>query len=288
MESNQEVVKEELKNDLVFTRYLYSKIHVKQSLLLSLLDHNYNECLFWVYELYFSGFQDECYEYIFMIYDMIYKKTNLKFIVFLEKTFKEWDEEPEKHWLIGTIVGTLCFCDYNLEDFVLSYFQITSHQIPLEEKKKTFIIRLKEEDMVQFIDKPNTDLSRKYLKSACHFPLRTETNRLFKGCLDGLRYHFHNNWLFYASYSPVWMERIKEFQGWVDEDSIKVFFENEDFEEEFYNKWGLEPDEQTSELQNMILGDNVEQIYVKDFCEKYRCIIPTKKIKIREPTVHQP
>ena len=279
MESNQELVEEEVKNPLIFTRYLYSKTHVKQSLFLSLLDHNYNECLFWMYELYFSGFQEECYEYVFMIYDEIYKKNNPKFILFLEKTFNEWKEDPEKHWLIGTIVGTLCFCDYNLEDFVRSYFQITCHQIPLEEKKKTLIIRLKEEDMVQFIDKPITDPSWKYLKTACHFALRTETNRLFKGSLENIRYNFHNHWLFYASYSPVWMDRIKKFHGWVDEDSIKVFFENEDFEEEFYNKWGLEPDEQSSEIQNRILGDNVEQMGVKDFCEKYKCIIPTKILK---------
>jgi hypothetical protein len=267
---------------LIFTRYLYSKIHVKQSLLLSLLDKNYNECLFWIYELYFSGFQEECYEYIFTIYDEIYKKTNPKLLKFLEKSYYEWKEDPEKHWLIGTVVGTLCFCDYDLEEFIWSYFQITSHQIPIEEKKKTFIIRLKEEDMIQFVDKPNTNPSRKYLKSVCHFPLRTEANRLFKGSLEDLRDNFYNNWLYYASFSPVWLDRIMEFRGSVDDDSLKVVFENEDLEQEFHNKWGLETDEQSSEIQDIILGDTKEQMGIKEFCEKYRCIIPTKRIKKKE------
>jgi len=287
MDSNEEPIQEIIENVLIFTRYLYSKIHVKQSLLLSLLDKNYNECLFWIYELYFSGFQQECYEYIFTIYDEIYKKTNPNLLKFLEKTYDEWEETPEKHWLIGTIVGTLCFCDYNLEEFIWSYFQITCHQIPLEEKKKTLIIRLKEEDMIQFSNKPIIVPSWKYLKSVCYFPLRTETNRLFKNNVENIRHQLHNHWLYYASFSPVWMNRIQEFHGWVDEDFMKIVFENEAFEEEFYNNWGLEPDEQSLEIQNIILGDTKEQLGIKDFCEKYGCIIPTKKIKMKPKSANK-
>jgi len=243
--------------------------------------------LFWIYELYFSGFQQECYEYIFTIYDEIYKKTNPNLLKFLEKTYDEWEETPEKHWLIGTIVGTLCFCDYNLEEFIWSYFQITCHQIPLEEKKKTLIIRLKEEDMIQFSNKPITVPSWKYLKSVCYFPLRTETNRLFKNNMENIRHQLHNHWLYYASFSPVWMNRIQEFHGWVDEDFMKIVFENEAFEEEFYNNWGVEPDEQSLEIQNIILGDTKEQMGIKDFCEKYGCVIPTKKIKMKPKSANK-
>jgi hypothetical protein len=70
-----------------------------------------------------------------------------------------------------------------------------------------------------------------------------------------------------------------EFRGSVDDDSLKVVFENEDLEQEFHNKWGLETDEQSSEIQDIILGDTKEQMGIKEFCEKYGCIIPTKRIK---------
>ena len=40
-----------------------------------------------------------------------------------------------------------------------------------------------------------------------------------------------NNWLFYASYSPLWKERIEEYHGIIDEDNEKVHFENDDYKD---------------------------------------------------------
>jgi hypothetical protein len=56
---------------IVFTRYLYPMVDVKQSLLLSLLDKNSNEALFWAYELFHSGFEENTFDYIYSIYDII-------------------------------------------------------------------------------------------------------------------------------------------------------------------------------------------------------------------------
>jgi hypothetical protein len=57
-----------------------------------------------------------------------------------------------------------------------------------------------------------------------------------------------NNWLYHASLSPIWSDRIESFQG-----SIKckhITFLNGDCEELFYEHFGLEPDEQKKEIQN--------------------------------------
>ena len=62
--------------NLVFTRYLYPKLDVKQSLLIALLDRNSNKALFWAYELYYSGFEEDLFEYIYNIYDSFYKLEN--------------------------------------------------------------------------------------------------------------------------------------------------------------------------------------------------------------------
>lgn len=55
------------KNTIVLSRYLYSITDVRQSLFLSILEHNTEQALFWGYELYFSGFQEEAFDYLMEI-----------------------------------------------------------------------------------------------------------------------------------------------------------------------------------------------------------------------------
>jgi hypothetical protein len=56
-----------------------------------------------------------------------------------------------------------------------------------------------------------------------------------------------DNWLFHASFSPLWKERIESHGGCVTKN--KVTFENEDSEEQFNEHFNLEPDEQKLEVQ---------------------------------------
>ena len=58
---------------VILTRYLYNKTEVKQCLFLSLLEHNMDEALFWGYELYYSWFEEEAFEFITLILNTIYK-----------------------------------------------------------------------------------------------------------------------------------------------------------------------------------------------------------------------
>ena len=54
---------------LTLTRYLYITDEVKYSLLLSLIDKkDINSVLFWTYELYYSGREEELFQYIRTIY----------------------------------------------------------------------------------------------------------------------------------------------------------------------------------------------------------------------------
>jgi hypothetical protein len=67
---------------------------------------------------------------------------------------------------------------------------------------------------------------------------------------------YREYWLYYASFSPLWKERIVKHNGFIDETNKKIMFtENEtknsdDNEEAFYNEFGYEPDEQKIETQN--------------------------------------
>ena len=53
---------------LVYTRYLYAVLEVKQSLLIALLEKQLDEALFWAYELYYSGFTHNVYSYVFIYF----------------------------------------------------------------------------------------------------------------------------------------------------------------------------------------------------------------------------
>ena len=57
------------------------------------------------------------------------------------------------------------------------------------------------------------------------------------------------NWEYHASFSPLWQERIKIYNGIVEHERKKVTFISDDDLENFYENYGLEPDEQKKETQ---------------------------------------
>ena len=60
---------------------------------------------------------------------------------------------------------------------------------------------------------------------------------------------YRDYWLGCAARSPVWLSRIHEYGGSVTE-AGKVAFNNDELEDDFSNKYNLEPDEQKLETQN--------------------------------------
>jgi len=66
---------------------------------------------------------------------------------------------------------------------------------------------------------------------------------------------YYDDWLYYASFSPLWKYRIEEYNGIIDHKNQKVDFDDlEIYEndntrfEEFYNHYNLEPDEQPIDI----------------------------------------
>jgi hypothetical protein len=60
---------------------------------------------------------------------------------------------------------------------------------------------------------------------------------------------YRSHWEYYASFSPLWQERIKLYNGIIEHDRRKVTFSDDDDLENFYENYGLEPDEQKKETQ---------------------------------------
>ena len=81
------------------------------------------------------------------------------------------------------------------------------------------------------------------------------------------------NWLYFASNSQTWLDRITEFGGKKNDETMKIEFPNDDLLDCFYDIWGLEPDEQPKDLQEKIIGKfPVTQLSINDFCNKYGSI----------------
>jgi hypothetical protein len=266
-------------DEIAFTRYLYPKVFVKQSIMLALLEHNYDETMFWTYELYFSGFEDETYDFIFKLYHDIYRYDNPKLIKFMETTRDVWYNNSLQYWLIGSIVATLCYCNFRLDKFVENYFKVHCSHIE-QHSKKLVIIQLREQDIREYKINRHVDPPRNYLGLVCKYPIRNNMNRLFMSDIPDLQKKWYYNWEFYAGQSPLWQERFDDFHARISMRDQKVIFEDEDWKEAFYERWNLEPDEQSLEIQHIILGNKEEkQLSLKEFCQKYGCPLLTKLIR---------
>jgi hypothetical protein len=216
---------------------------VKHSLFIALLDKSWDESLFWAFELYFSGFEEETYLYLMEIYEQLYEKENPKLRTLLEKTHIDQPAE------IGTIVATLVNRPYSLTGFMETFFQVRCCETPSEKKMK-YVVHLKTEDLLPYQTRPcGLTVPRLYLRQVCRYDIHKHIQTLFKCPVVDFAQPYYMNWLYYAARSPVWAGRIAEFGGEVDDDNEQVVFPDDDAHEEFHLKWEFEPDEQPLDVQ---------------------------------------
>lgn len=262
-------------DSLILTRYLYSKIEVKQSLLISLLEQHYDESLFWAFELYFSGFQDDAFNFIIDMYDTLYAKTNPKLLQFITKQRAAWIIDNSQHWLFGSIVATLCHRNYSLSKFMQTYFGVKTttieqqNQTQLKTKKHNLCICLKSADIEQYktIQVANPF---HYLKTVCKYAARKEINQLFNIENADFRQQFWYSWQYYANRSPYWADIFEEYGGVANDETKTIDFDDDDCAELFNNDWNIDPDEQCKETQEKIIGNcSTVQLSIKEFCSKY-------------------
>ena len=219
----------------VFTRYLYEKLHVKYSLLCAMTSGEREESLFWAYELYHSGFQEYTWNLLQDIYTKYYEAANPRFKVWFDELYGQWQKTADP-CLIGSIVGTLVTRSVN-----------ANSDNPVQEK---FLILYQEDrhNTLAPIQKPYRYLETvtKYaVWSAAQYTVETVCGLSAEKIREA---YLGPNWLFYCRKTPAWLYRIDEFVGTVDDDDRKIAFKSDDDLEAFYERWGFEPDEQTTEM----------------------------------------
>ena len=277
------------------TRYLYSAVDVRQSLLLAILDGELDEALFWAFELYYTDdfvggevIDESAFHYVVDIYHTIFQKHNAG----IEKWIQTKLPEQDRAVALGSLVQTLVGRQYSVCDFITTYLHIKCvDKVISDTPVKKLCILLRKEDIAKY-ETIDCDDPRKVLKNSCRYAVRQNVHALFKTFVpSNMRELWRNDWLYYAARSPVWLYRIDEFEGAVNNEKKTVDFDDEDYDdndttlsERFYLKWNYDPDEQGVEIRDRIIGklaDDTEQMTVQAFCCKYGATIPTKKLKIR-------
>lgn len=132
---------------------------------------------------------------------------------------------------------------------------------------KKYIIK-ETKDILQYKTKPVVELRGwKIPHRECTYILNLKPSTTNKYI-----YHY-DNWLYFASKSPLWRNRISRHKGRIEDTHKRVIFDNVDNEEQFFNFYNYEPDEQSLDVQSKWLGkkiyDSWEHIYEKHKCEPY-------------------
>ena len=273
------------------TRYLYSRIEVKQSLFISLLQKDISQSLFWGYELYYSGFQEETFDFINDIYKEIYEKLNPDLKPFVDRMILEWTERNnnDKDCNLGSIIYTLALREYDIVAFTkakLSY-NITKDDPDIIDTPLCHCIMLPEhieKYKTHVVSTENGEKAYRVLSTLKLYPIIKDHNTLFDTRMpEDFKNIYHaplEEWLFYAARSPIWLQRIEEHNGTIDYDNMKVVFEDEDDEQRFCELWDYEQDELPSNIHELSLGTGKEkQLTMKQFCKKHKYTVVSKITK---------
>ena len=81
---------------------------------------------------------------------------------------------------------------------------------------------------------------------------------------------YRDNWCYYASFSPLWQERISNCHGTIDHCNKKIIFNDDNDNENFYQNYGLEPDEQKIDIQEKTTQNIKQEGTCLQFYKKHK------------------
>lgn len=261
---------------LVLTRYLYVKEDVLASLCFAILDKQSDEAIFWACELYYSGFEKDVADYVMAIYRELFRPLNPRLEPFLETMRASWNEGAE---YVATMVRNLASParSYDVSWFVS---RETNPPIGTIRDRKLFVhVRAADVEKYKTIDCVQGELRPwQVLDRACIYSVRRYGMELFE-CIhrpeeandwDELVETHRKQWVYYASFSPIWARRIAKYGGTICHDTQCVLFDEDENEEAWYDEYGYDLDEQPLKVhQNLGLIDPVEQMTVQEFSRFY-------------------
>ncbi len=163
-------------------------------------------------------------------------------------------------------------CDPKLLLVVKTLTLFTEKQNLIE--TKNFYVSVEDNDIVNYITVSECD-PNKVLQIIS--PDITNINMLNLFQINRLKYKsdeltnmYNYYWLYHASFSPIWHNRIKKYYGWIDYNKLDIKFKSDYYFEEFYNKYNYEPDEQPLTIKHKSIGTINTAFTWINFYDKYK------------------
>lgn len=219
---------------MILTRYLFWKADVVDALEAAMRLKS-NDAFFWAYELYYSGFEKETFDLLVRIYHTYFAPLNPTMITFLNKKAREGLKTTQDPKTVAVVVKNL----------------LTRPTTADSKKGRNIYVLVEDQDWIPY---QTVQLSKPYKTLAQIAALSPPLKKNPERPADTKEYLDH--WLYYASFSPCWKERIDRFRGTVDRDKKRVVFpddQDQDQEELFYALYNYEPDEQTQATREKMI-----------------------------------
>lgn len=256
-------------SEVIFTRFLYIRSDVYWSLYNAILTKNFNEAMFWAYELHYSQLQSELMGFFELLLENfitipleIAKKK-------IRQLLDKWKLNIHQKSIVATIVWT--FIHYSsVHGREIAYFD---HLKIMKHRKIGYLfVDYQMKDIIDYTTERMTIYKKHYriLSSNCkyvsrkdghlHLDALSEINQRMVDYLalpksrEELAHIYHNNWLYWACKTPVWNQRLLEYSGVCDPFTQCVVFNDEEKEDAFYKKYGYEPDEQPKKVFENCIG----------------------------------
>jgi hypothetical protein len=217
-----------------YTRYLYDMTQCQCMVFKAILDKDHTQTLFWVCELFYSGFEYELLELAYILYMSYYVENHPSYGKFMKQQYtnsvnKELDVRA---------------CYYGNMFINMIYLTPAFYTMPPATNKRRIYLMLKYDDIEQFCSPPT---KTNVLKTKCVYAIDLDhcaalCNADVEIDTPILTLHHQLNWLEYCIQTPYWINIFGKYNGCVKEG--KVVFESEQDEDAFFEDYGYEPDEQ--------------------------------------------
>jgi hypothetical protein len=160
---------------VVFTRYLYSKEDVEIALLGSLLKKDKSGALFWVYELYFSGFWEDTKKILWKIYYSLYATQNVQLETYMKKKEEKIINETDQETFLHSFVSNLVIRKSSMDVFILAGVSIKTERddassgLSFSEKLELQDYEAICHDIFDIISQADDNLSKKMVNELTRF-----------------------------------------------------------------------------------------------------------------------
>ena len=183
------------------------------------------------------------------------KKTQIDDIK--EKINNSYNNDIHKIWSI------ICLLIFN-PNYINSKKKL---YIGLNEKDYQNILKIHTDPIP--LNKYGNSQIRKTLIYKCLYPINhlSSSFHLMRDDYDNISNCYYNHWEYYAYNSPIWKNIFNKYNITIDDINKQIIFNDDHEFEDFYERFGYEPDELPADIQHKLFGIFPENNWKKWFQE---------------------